>query len=151
MTSGSEKRVVSLEQLRNEKIRSERGEGVALPENTAEHLKALSAVIQLEVKDVHVFVKDPGNPGRPPQRGLYNADRKEFLIHLEGSFKPVGACFFFYTKNATGRLAEAGKSPEILGEVKLTLTLTCTDPQRRKGKGKIVDLVLPFTGTRMSP
>ena len=151
LSSGREKKVISLEQLKKEKIRNERGESVAFPENAAEHLKALSTVIQVEVKDVHVFVKDPQNPDRPAHKGIYNADRKEFLIHLEGSFKPVAGCFFLYTKNLTGRLAQAGKSPEIQGDVNLTLTLACKGPEGQQGKGKIVNLALPFTGTRMSP
>ncbi|MEW6444347.1 MAG: hypothetical protein AB1640_25665 [bacterium] len=150
LTSGKEKKVLSLDQLRNEKIRNERGESVALPENAPEHLEALPDEVRIEMKGAQVLLTDPKAPQGPVQKGFYNADQKEFLVHLEGSFKPVGTCFFLYSKNITGKMQPAGQSAQIQGGVNLILTLACKGPQGQPGKGKVVSLSLPFTGTRRS-
>jgi hypothetical protein len=149
LSSGKEKRVIPLDSFQKEKLSNEWGEAVPVPENLSEHLKALSGTVRIEVKDVHVYVSDAQDPKKPPQKGIYNPDKKEFLLHLEGSFKPVGACFFLYTKNITARLVESKAGAPLQGEVNLTLTLACKGPQGQQGKGKIVNLALPFTGKRV--
>jgi len=149
LSSGKEKRVIPLDSFQKEKLSNEWGEAVPVPENLSEHLKALSGTVSIEVKDVHVYVSDAQDPKKPPQKGIYNPDKKEFLLHLEGSFKPVGACFFLYTKNITARLVESKAGAPLQGEVNLTLTLACKGPQGQQGKGKIVNLALPFTGKRV--
>lgn len=149
LSSGKDKRVIPLDNFQKEKLSNEWGEAVPVPENISEHLKALSGTVLVEVKDVHVYVSDAKDPKKPPQKGIYNPDKKEFLIHIEGNLKPVGACFFLYTRNITARLAEAKAGAPLQGEVNLTLTLACKGPQGQQGKGKIVNLALPFTGKRV--
>ncbi len=149
LSSGKERKVIPLDSFQKEKLANEWGEAVPVPENLPEHLKALSGTVRVEVKDVHVYVSDARDPNKPPQKGIYNPDKKEFLIHIEGNFKPVGACFFLYTKNITARLAEPRAGAPLQGEVNLTLTVACKGPQGQPGKGKIVNLALPFTGKRV--
>lgn len=150
LSSGKDKKVIALDSFQKEKLSNEWGEAVPVPENVSEHLKALSRTVRIEVRDVHVYVSDGQDPNKPPLKGIYNPDKKEFLIHLEGNFKPVGACFFLYTKNITARLTEAKAGTPLEGEVNLTLTLACKGPQGQQGKGKIVNLALPFTGKRVA-
>lgn len=149
LSSGKDKKIIPLDSFQKEKLPNEWGETVPVPENLSEHLKALSRTVLIEVKDVHVYVSDAQDPKKPSQKGIYNPDKKEFLLHIEGSFKPVGACFFLYTKNITARLAEGKAGAPLQGEVNLTLTLACKGPQGQQGKGKIVNLALPFTGKRV--
>lgn len=149
LSSEKDRKVIPLDSFQKEKLANEWGEAVPLPDNISEQLKALSGTVLIEVKDVHVYVSDARDPNKPPQKGIYNPDKKELLIHIEGNLKPVGACFFLYTKNITARLVELKAGAPLQGEVNLTLTVACKGPQGQQGKGKIVNLALPFTGKRV--
>ena len=150
VTSGGTKKVVSLGELKRQKVQAQGGEDIQLPENTAETLKDLSRVIDLKVVKAQVIIREPQKPKQPPKKGIYDANKKEFLVHVKGSLKQViGTCYFAHAKNITGKLAPGPQGPALEGSVNLTLTLFCTGSQTQKGKGKAVTVSVPFVGTRL--
>lgn len=144
IVSGNEKKVVSLGDLEKQKVRSQTGKQIELPADTAEKLKTLPGEIELEVEKVQVFLRDPQKPQEPPLKGLYDPNKKQFAIHVEGTVKQVvGACYFTYAKTVAGKFV----SGNLDGSVNLTLSLFCAGGE--KGKGKAVIVSIPFEGTQV--
>lgn len=150
VTSGGKKKVVTLEDLKRQKVQAQAGKDIQLPEDTAESLKDLSGVIDLEVVKAQAFIRDPQKPKQPPKKGIYDPNKKEFLVHVKGSLKSViGTCYFAHAKNITGKVVSGPEGPTLQGSVNLTLTLFCAGSQTQKGKGKAVTVSVPFVGTRL--
>jgi hypothetical protein len=150
VASGGKKRVISLEALRKEQVQAQTGGPIRLPADTAEKLKSLSGVIDLKVDKAQVIIRDPEKPDEPPKKGLYDANEKQFLLHLEGTTKQVvGTCFFTNVKNITGKFGSGPEASDLEGSVNLTLTLFCAGSQGQKGKGTGVIVAIPFVGKRL--
>ncbi len=151
VASGGKKKVIPLEELEKEKVEGGAGGPVQLPADTAQKLKELSGVIDIEVEKGKVIIRDPQNPGKAPLKGLYDPNKKEFLVHLEGNIKQVvGTCYFTHAKNITGRLVSGHPGRDLEGSVNLSLALFCAGTEKHKGKGKGVTVSLPFVGKRVS-
>jgi hypothetical protein len=144
VTGQNKKKLISLNELKNQKVKTDTGQDIQLPDNTAETLRDLPKVIDLEVKKLNVFIRDAKKPDDPPLKGLYNPNKKEFAIHVEGKAKQiVGACYFLYAETIAGKLV----SDKLDGSINLTLSLFCGGGG--KGKGKAVIVSLPFVGKRV--
>jgi hypothetical protein len=143
VTGQNKKKVISLNQLKNEKVQAE-GKGIQLPDDTTEKLKDIPRVIDLEVQKMNVFIRDASKPNAPAKKGLYNPNKKEFAVHAEGKAKQVvGACYFMYANTIAGKFV----SDKLEGSVNVTLSLFCGGGP--KGKGKAVIVSLPFVGKRL--
>jgi hypothetical protein len=150
IAAGGSKKVISLEELQKETVKHQTGGPIQLPADTAEQLKALSRVIDLEVDKARVIVRDPENPKEPPKKGLYDPNKREFLLHLEGSLKQVvGTCYFTHVKNITAKFGSGQNAPDLEGNINLTLSIFCGGSQGQKGKGTGVIVSVPFVGKRI--
>jgi len=150
ISAGGSKKVISLEALQKQKVQAQTGGQIQLPADTAEQLKALSRVIDLEVDKAQVIIRNPENSEEPPKKGLYDPNEKQFLLHLEGSVKQVvGTCYFTHVKNITGKFVSSQNAPDLEGSINLTLSLLCAGSQGQKGKGTAVVVSVPFVGKRL--
>ncbi len=150
VNAGGTKKVIALEELQKQKVQKQGRGQIQLPDDTAEALQALSRVIEVEVDKAQVIIRNPEKPGDPPVKGLYDANKKQFVMHLEGEIKHVlGACYFTNVKNITGRFGPGPQSPDLEGSINLTLTLFCAGSQGQKGKGTGVIVAVPFVGKKL--
>ncbi len=150
VNAGGTKKVIALEELQQQMVKRKAGGQIQLPADTAQTLKALSRVIDLKVDKAQVIIRNSEKPGDPPVKGLYDANKKQFVMHLEGAVKQVGgACYFTNVKNITGKLRSGPNAPDLEGSINLTLTLFCAGSQGQKGKGTGVIVSVPFVGKKL--
>jgi hypothetical protein len=150
VATGSDKKVIRLSDLKKQKVQAQTGGEIQLPADAAQELKALPKLIELEVEKAQAIIRDPQKPQAPPLKGLYDPNKKQFAIHMEGTLKQVGgACYFTYAKTVAGKIASGGQDQGLDGSVSLTLGLICAGGEAQKGKGKAVIVSLPFVGRRV--
>jgi hypothetical protein len=150
VATGSDKKVIRLADLQKQKVPTKAGEPVQLPADAAEKLRALPKRIDLTVEKVQVIIRDPQNPDKPPLKGLYDPNKKQFAIHMEGTLKQVvGSCYFTYAETIVGKFVSGGQAGNLDGSINLTLGLFCTGSEGQKGKGEAVIVSLPFVGKRV--